>query len=88
MRDELEKLLNTMNDDTIPILFGEGSKIVIDYFYFSDYQSIYHISIKLTGCNPELAVEVFPDALEIFFHDIWVCLPTNYNYILTTSMNH
>jgi hypothetical protein len=32
MRDELEKLLNTMNDDTIPILFGEGSKIVIDYF--------------------------------------------------------
>jgi hypothetical protein len=88
MRDDIEKLINVMNDSDIPILFGDGAKIVVDGFNFSDYQGIYYVSLKLVDCNPELAVDVFPEALEILFHDIWVCLPTKYNYILTTSMNH
>ena len=88
MRDDLEKLINSINDEDIPILFGEGSKIIIDDFSFSDYQKVYIVSIKLIGCSPEIAVDVFPDALELLFHDIWICLPTKYNYILTCSMNH
>jgi len=88
MRTELEKLINIMNDEDIPTLFGEGSKIVIDGFDFSDYQGVYYISIRLTNCIPEIAVDVFPDALEILFHDIWVCLPAKHNYILTCAMNH
>jgi len=77
-----------MSDDEIPILFGEGSKIVVDEFNFSDYQGVYYVSLKLINCNPEIAVDVFPDALELFFHDIWTCLPAKHNYILTCSMNH
>lgn len=88
MKDELEKLINIMNDEDIPLLFGEGSKIVIDGFNFSDYQGVYYVSIRLINCNPEIAVDVFPDALELLFHDIWVCLPSKHNYILTCSMNH
>ena len=88
MRELLQNVINKMGDDEIPILFGEGSKIIIDDFNFSDYQGLYYVSLKLVDCDPEIAVEVFPDALELLFHDIWVCLPSKHNYILTCSMNH
>ena len=37
MRELLQNVINKMCDDEIPILFGEGSKIIIDDFNFTDY---------------------------------------------------
>ena len=88
LRKKLEILINEMYNYEIPILFGENSKIVIDDFNFSNYQKVYYISLKLVDCDPEIATDVFTDALDVFFSDVWKFIFTDKKYVLTMSIKY
>jgi hypothetical protein len=88
MKIYFERVINKLYKKDIDVLFGENSKIVITELEYSRGIKNIRISAKLIPTNPEFAVEVFPEGLEIIIQEGWQFMGIDLDLMLTSSIEH
>lgn len=74
MKRALEILLNKVFKRDLELLYGDGSYVVINRVYFSEYQKKYMVDCKLMipKDNPiDELNDTFPDGLNYLMNESW-----------------
>jgi hypothetical protein len=71
MRKMLEHLINVTQKDEMELMFGKGSKIVIESISYSTNAKSYVIHSKVFATEIDVSVDVFPTGLNMLIDEGW-----------------
>jgi hypothetical protein len=71
MKRSFEKVINQLNEPEKILLFGEDSKIKVNYIFYSTNKKKYVIDCKLFLNDPKLLTNAYPDGLYYLISDSW-----------------
>jgi hypothetical protein len=71
MRKMLEHLINVTQKDEMELMFGKGSKIVIESISYSTNAKSYVIHSKVFATEIDDSVDVFPTGLNMLIDEGW-----------------
>jgi len=71
MRKMLEHLINVTQKDKMELMFGKGSKIVIESISYSTNAKSYVIHSKVFATEIDDSVDVFPTGLNMLIDEGW-----------------
>jgi hypothetical protein len=71
MKKCLEVLLNKVFKKDLELLFGDGSRVTVNYVKYSTNNGTFIIDCKLFIQDIELSSEVYPDGLIMLAEESW-----------------
>ena len=71
MKKAFEFFINNILKDELELLFGVGSKIVVNFIRYSTNNKCFTVDCKLLTTDPELCVETFPLGMEHLVIESW-----------------
>ena len=87
MKKSFESLINNLSKDELELLFGVGSKIIINSIKYSTNNKCFTIDCKLLTTNPELCIDTFPDGLNHLALESWEYVGYNEKINLLSTLD-
>lgn len=87
MKKCIEVLLNILFKKDLELLFGAGSKVVVNYCRYSTNSLAFVIDCKLFVTDIELSKDVYPDGLVLLIQESWKFTGINENVGIIHSID-
>lgn len=73
MKEAIQLLINRMKKDELVLLFGENSRVEVNYVKYLTNKKIHHIDCKLYvgSFNEEEFLFLYPDAMNSIIYEVW-----------------
>lgn len=71
MRRAIELLINKLYKPDLELLFGSGSRVIVNYCRYSTNNLSFVIDCKVLVSDIELSKDVYPDGLVLLVKDSW-----------------
>jgi hypothetical protein len=71
MRRAIELLINKLYKPDLELLFGRGSRVIVNYCRYSTNNLSFVIDCKVLVSDIELSKDVYPDGLVLLVKDSW-----------------
>jgi hypothetical protein len=83
-----EKMMNKIFQDDIFDYFGQDSYIYVDNFEYTRTSDIFIVSVKLKATDMDLAIDLFPEALELIVSNSFKYMGKKQKLMITCSIEH
>jgi hypothetical protein len=83
-----EKMMNRIFQDDIFDYFGQDSYIYVDNFEYTRTSDIFIVSVKLKATDMDLAIDLFPEALELIVSNSFKYMGKKQKLMITCSIEH
>lgn len=83
-----EKMMNKVFQDEIFSYFGNDSYIFVKTFEYTRTSDLYMISVNLKATDIDLAVDLFPEAVELVVQNSFRYMGKNNKIMITSSITY
>ena len=83
-----EKMMNRIFQDDIFDYFGQDSYIYVDNFEYTRTSDIFIVSVKLKATDMDLAIDLFPEVLELIVSNSFKYMGKKQKLMITCSIEH
>lgn len=87
MKNPFEFLINTVLKDDLELLFGPGSKVVVNFIRYSTNNKCFTVDCKLLIGDPELCDEHYQDGINHLIIESWKFMGFEEGINLTTTID-
>lgn len=87
MKRMLEHLINVVQKEDVEIMFGVGSKVIIENISYSTNSKTYVVHAKVIATSIDDSVDIFPTGLNMLITESWKYTGINNEITMINSID-